>query len=122
MNMMLCQITPNICPPPCVGCSVVEQKVDRLTEMMFENTRRLLKWEDTVLQFARYSLRWTDMICCWSYIPSCACSFIYSWVCMCSVMEQKVDRLNEVTTENTRRLQKREDTALQYKKCVLVFM
>ena len=31
-------------------------------------------------------------------------------------MEQKIDHLNEMTSENTQRLQDREDTALQYKR------
>ena len=30
-----------VCPPSCVGCSVMEQKIDRLTEMTAELTRRL---------------------------------------------------------------------------------
>ena len=41
-----------------------------------------------------------------------------SFLDLCSLMEQKVDQLNELTTENTRRLQKREDTAMQYKRCL----
>ena len=30
-----------VCPSPYVGCSVMEQKIDRLTEMTAELTRRL---------------------------------------------------------------------------------
>ena len=37
----------------------------------------------------------------------------------CSQTEQKIDRLQEMTAEISRRLLNREDTALQYKKCVL---
>ena len=37
----------------------------------------------------------------------------------CSQTEQKIDRLQEMAAENARRLMNREDTALQYKRCVL---
>ena len=43
-------------------------------------------------------------------------------MCPCvgySLAEMKIDRLSEMAAENTRRLQNREDTALQYKRCVL---
>ena len=37
----------------------------------------------------------------------------------CSQSEQKIDRLQEMTAENARRLEQREDTALEYKRYVL---
>ena len=37
----------------------------------------------------------------------------------CSLLAQKVDWLQELTAENSRRLVNREDTALQYKRCFL---
>ena len=36
----------------------------------------------------------------------------------CSLLEEKVDQLKEMTTQNTQRLQEREDSALQYRRCV----
>ena len=35
----------------------------------------------------------------------------------CSLLEQNIHRLKELTAENGRRLLKREDTALYYKRC-----
>ena len=37
----------------------------------------------------------------------------------CSLLAQKVDQLQELMAENSRRLLNREDTALQYKRCFL---
>ena len=39
--------SPLVFSPPCVGCSVLEQKVDRLTEVTSELARRLLKDEES---------------------------------------------------------------------------
>ena len=38
---------------------------------------------------------------------------------VCSLVEQKINRLREMAAENARMLRNREDTALQYKRCVL---
>ena len=46
-------------PPPCVGCSLLEQKVDELNVKTAENARRLQEREDKALQYKRCSLGWT---------------------------------------------------------------
>ena len=42
-----------MCLPPCVGCSLMQQKIDRLEEMAAELTRRLQKREDTAMNYKR---------------------------------------------------------------------
>ena len=49
----------SMCPTPCVGCSLIEQKIDQLDEKTAENTRRLLNREDTALQYKRCIMKWT---------------------------------------------------------------
>ena len=98
---------------PCVGCSLLEQKVNQLNELTLGNTRRLQEREDTALQYKRCLLGSVDIL------MSYCSAIVSSSFCCGSLMEQKMDQLNEMTTENTRRLQEREDTALQYKRCLL---
>ena len=41
------------CGPPCVGCSLMEQKLDQLTDRAADLTKRQLEREDTALEYKR---------------------------------------------------------------------
>ena len=77
MDMVCCWIT--LCVLPlCVGCSLLEQKVEQLTEMAAELTRKQLEREATALEYKRcMHVCWMDMLCCW--ITLCVCLLV-CWV------------------------------------------
>ena len=95
-----------VCLSPCLGCSVLEQKVDLLTEMA---TQRLDNREDSAQHIKRCLLGWTWWCVAVSpHVTSCV---------GCSLLEQKIDQMS---AEFTRKLQEREDAALQYNRCLIV--
>ena len=55
----------------CVGCSMMEQKVDR---METEVTKRLLERENTAREYKRCKFVWMDTMCCW--ITLCVCLLV----------------------------------------------
>ena len=99
----------------CVGCSVIEQKVASLSEM---TAQELQKREDSAQQIKRYVfvVRARDVmhnvLLFHAYYAILHCSG-------CSSMEQKVDRLSEMTAQG---LHEVEDSAQQIKRCLLGWM
>ena len=87
------------------ACSAMEQKVDHATEMTVQG---LQKREDSAQHIKRCLLGGT--LCCVAVSPHVS-SFVG-----CSLLEQKIDQMS---VEFTRKLQEREDTALQYNRCLL---
>ena len=46
-------ITLFVHPPPCVGCSLIEQKIDQLADRAADLTKRQLERADTALEYKR---------------------------------------------------------------------
>ena len=59
-----------------MDCSDIEEKVDHLTKMTDEVTKRQLEREDTALQYKRYLLEFMGvMMCCCIDHPVCPLSW-----------------------------------------------
>ena len=96
-----------MCPPLSVGCSVMEMKVDTLTDNV---SIGLQNREDSAQQIKRYLLGWTcGCVTAWINL----CVYVLLNCAGCSLIEEKVD---QVAAELTKRQLEREDTALQYKR------
>ena len=53
MSQYCCMDHPFVHPPPCVGCSLIEQKIDQLADRAADLTKRQLERADTALEYKR---------------------------------------------------------------------